>query len=343
MRNLLNYYRTWEGTLHLVLSIALFGLFALAEPALTPHGVAGAMIVNAANLSEIFKNLRATFNKAFEAAESQWSMTAMRVPSSARQNDYSWLSRFPKMRRWIGEKAAKALEAFSYTIVNEDWEATVEVDRNDIADDNLGIYGPMAQDAGFSAKQLPDEIVTELKDNAFSQVCYDGQYFYDTDHPVADGTVSNKGTNALDNSTLTAAQNSYGAARQAIMSMTDDEGRPLGLVPDTLEVPPQLEATGRMLVENEKLGDDTPNPYRGTAKLVVNPRLSSGTAWFLHVTTRPIKPFILQERQAPVFVEQTDQNNDDVFNRRLFKFGAEARMAGGYALWQMSYGSDGTT
>ncbi len=92
---------------------------------------------------------------------------------------------------------SKALEAFKYAIVNDDWEATVEVDRNDIEDDTLGIYAPMAQEAGFSAKQLPDEIDADLKNNAFVNLCYDGQYFYDTDHPVADSSVSNKGTAAL--------------------------------------------------------------------------------------------------------------------------------------------------
>ncbi|WP_435100823.1 Mu-like prophage major head subunit gpT family protein [Arhodomonas sp. AD133] len=305
------------------------------------------MLVNKSNLQAVFQNLKTTFNKAFEAAESQWQRTAMRVPSGSSQNDYSWLGRFPRMRRWIGDKVIKALEAFSYTVVNEDWEATVSVRSNDIEDDNLGIYSPMAQDAGHSSKQLPDEIVAELKNNAFTNTCYDGQYFYDTDHPVGDGqgdtkSVSNKGTAVLSNATLADAQGSYGAARTAIMSFTDDEGRPLGLMPDTLEVPPALEHVGRMLVEADKLADDTPNPYKGTAKLLVNPRLTSDTAWFLHVTSRPVKPFVYQERKAPVFVQQTDMNADDVFSRGEYKFGAEARAAGGYAFWQMSYGSTGT-
>jgi len=246
------------------------------------------------------------------------------------------------MRKWVGDKVVKALEAFKYTVVNDDFEATVEVDRNDIEDDNLGIYAPMAENAGFSARQLPDEIDADLKNNAFTKECYDGQYFYDTDHEVAGASVSNHGTAALSSATRALADASYGAARQAIMGFTDDEGRPLGLIPDLLEVPPALEATAKLLVGNPKLADDTPNPYNGTAKLLVNPRLTSDTAWFLHVTSRPIKPFVYQERKAPVFVQQTDMNSDDVFMRRKFKFGAEARAAGGYGLWQLSYGSLGT-
>lgn len=299
------------------------------------------MLINKSNLAIIFINLKTIFNNAFAAAPAQWNETAMLVPSGSSQNDYNWLSAFPRMKKWIGEKAIKSLEAFKYSIVNDDWEATVEVDRNHIDDDQLGIYAPQAQMAGFSAKQLADEIVADLKNGAFTALCYDGQYFYDTDHPVAGASVSNKLTVALSNATLAAAKASYGAARTGIMSFKDDEGRPLNLIPDVLEVPPALEETARMLLTSDKLADDTPNPYKGTARLLVNPRLTSTTAWFLHVTNMPVKPFIYQERKAPVFVEQTMPEADDVFNRKKFKFGAEARAAGGYAFWQMSFGSTG--
>ena len=125
------------------------------------------------------------------------------------------------------------------------------------------------------------------------------------------------------------------------MSFKDDEGRPLGLVPDLLEVGPALEATGKLLTGNPKLTDESPNPWQGTAELLVNPRITSTTQWMLHVTNRPVKPFIYQERAAPNFVQQTTEESDNVFMRKKFRFGAEARAAGGYGLWQLSYGSTG--
>jgi len=211
------------------------------------------MIVDKANLGSIFVNLKTTFNKAFDAAPSLWQRTTMLVPSGGSQNDYTWLSRFPRMRKWVGDKVLKTLSAFKYTIVNDDWEATIEVDRNDIEDDSLGMYGPQAQEAGYSAKQLPDEIDADLKNNAFANLCFDGQYFYDTDHPVAGASVSNKSTAVLSAATTAAAAASYGAARTAVMTITDDEGRPMALIPDLLEVPPALEATGRLICESDKL------------------------------------------------------------------------------------------
>ncbi|WP_054285945.1 Mu-like prophage major head subunit gpT family protein [Gulbenkiania mobilis] len=300
------------------------------------------MIVNASTLKAIFVNLKTTFNNAFDAAPSQWQKVAMLVPSTARSNDYKWLSTFPRMQKWIGEKAVKALAASGYSITNDDWEATVEVDRNDIDDDNLGIYAPQAQMAGFSARQLPDEIVFDLVSKGFTSLCYDGQYFFDVDHPVAGQSVSNKGSKKLSVDTLAAAKASYGAARTAMKKFKDDEGRPLNITPNVLLVPPALEDTARALLTVDKLEDGKANPYKGTAELVVDARLTSDDAWFLLDTTKPVKPFIYQERKKPDFVQQTDPQADDVFMRRKFKFGAEARAAGGYGFWQLAYGSDGS-
>ena len=156
-----------------------------------------------------------------------------------------------------------------------------------------------------------------------------------------DSAFCHKITKALSCDTKAAALASYGAARTAVMGFTDDESRPLGLIPDLLEVPPALEAVGRTLCYADKLDDNSPNPYKGTAELFVNPRLTSSTTWFLHVTNRPIKPFILQVRKEPVFVSQTSEENDGVFMRGEYKYGAEASGAAGYGLWQLSYGSTG--
>jgi len=328
----------------ITLSALAFGP-AFAQPASDglPMLMLGGMLVNKDSLSAAFIALKTTFNNAFTAAPSVWERIAMKVPSTTGQNDYAWLSKFPKMRKWIGDKNVKALEAAKYTIKNDDFEATVEVDRNDIEDDTLGIYAPQAQMAGESAKQLPDEIVFDLVNGGFANKCFDGQYFFDTDHDVAGASVSNKGTKALTISTLALATASYGAYRTAMRKFKDAEGRPLNITPNVLLVPPALEDIALALMNSERLEDGKPNPYKGTAEVVCDARLTSDTAWFLLDTTKAVKPFIYQERKAPVFVQQIDPQADDVFGRKKFKFGAEARAAGGYGFWQTAFGSDGTT
>lgn len=337
------------GTLALLaIAVALIDLpsghtLVLADrDALPAFGLAG-MLVNKASLNAIFTGLKTIFNNALKAVPGNWQATAMEVPSTGHGEDYAWLSRFPKMRKWVGEKHIKNLEAGKYYKKNEDWETTIAVKRNDIEDDRLGIYNNQAMGAGEAAGELHDIIVDDLKANAFTAECMDGQYFYDTDHLVNGASVSNKGTAALSAANLAGAQASYGAGRAAIMSFTDSEGMPLRLVPDTLEVGPSQEAVARILVEADKLQDNSPNPYKGTAKVLVNPAITDNR-WMLHVTSKQsIKPFIVQMRKKPVFVSQTSEENDDVFNKAEYKFGAEARATGVYGFWQLSYGSTGTT
>lgn len=299
------------------------------------------MLVNKETLANAFIGLKTTFNNAFDAAPVTWDKIAMKVTSVTTQNDYAWLSKFPKMRVWVGDKHVKSLEAAKYSIPNKDWEATIEVDRNDIEDDQLGIYAPQAQMAGFSAKQLPDEIVMDLVNGGFTATCLDGQYYFDIDHVVAGASVSNKGVAVLSAASQALALASYGAARTAMRKFKDDEGRPLNITPEILLVPPALEHVALCLVNNDRLDDGKANPFKGTATVVCDARLTSDTAWFLLDTSKPVRPFIYQERKAPVFVEQTDPQAEDVFNRKKFKFGAEARAAGGYGFWQLAYGSTG--
>ncbi|SPW34063.1 Mu-like prophage major head subunit gpT [Edwardsiella tarda] len=60
------------------------------------------------------------------------------------------------------EKCVKALAAFKYSITNDDWETTIEVDRNDLEDDQTGQYALKAKSAGRAAADLPDDIVFAL-------------------------------------------------------------------------------------------------------------------------------------------------------------------------------------
>lgn len=305
------------------------------------------MILNTSNLTALFVALKSTFNKAFDASPSMWDQVATLVPSTTRENSYAWLDRFPRLREWVGDKVVKSLTQHNYTLPNKSFEATVEVDRDDLEDDQLGIYAPQAQEAGFSAKQWPDELVFEALNEAFSKKCYDGQPFVSEKHP--NGTdkagkailVSNQGTAPLSAESLDKAKASYGKGRTVLRNMKDTEGRPLNVRPVLLVVPPALEDTANALMTAERLDDGKTNIYKGTAKVLVVPWLTDDDAWFLMDTSRAIKPLIFQQRKKPVFVSQQDMNNPDVFNRKKLKFGAEARGSAGFGLWQMIYGSTG--
>jgi len=154
------------------------------------------MIVNQANLAGIYRTFSTIFSQAFDQAPSQCSLVAMEVPSGGRSVDYKWLGQFPAMREWIGDRVIKDLSGFHYEITNKPYETTVEVDRDDIDDDQIGVYTPMIQGLGQAAKAHPDTLVFQLLKAGFATDCYDGQYFFDTDHVVNGASVSNDGGGA---------------------------------------------------------------------------------------------------------------------------------------------------
>lgn len=152
------------------------------------------MIINQTALQGIYKSFNTIFREALAtAAPSQWPLVAMQVPSETREESYDWLGDLPMMREWLGDRLVKDLSAFHYSIVNKDFEATIEVDRNDIEDDRIGIHRPRIQQLADSALRHPDLLVFALLKAGFTTTCYDGQYFFDTDHPVKGASVSNFG------------------------------------------------------------------------------------------------------------------------------------------------------
>lgn len=296
------------------------------------------MNVNAQTLNAIAAGLKKVYNDTFSKTESFHKKVAMVVPSSNSQETYAWLQNMPRMRKWVGDKVINKLSKQGYSIVNDDFEVTVEVKRNDIEDDNIGQYNNMSQQAGWSAKQLPDELTSELINQGQTNLCYDGKPFFSSAHPVTvndqEKTMSNVHNKALSAESAAAAKASYGIGRTKMRSLTDYEGRNLKVKPNLLIVGPDLEDTARTLLTADKLENGDQNIYKNTAELLVIDDLKAGT-WYLEDTSMPVKALIIQERKKPVFVSQTDLNAPDVFMRATYKFGAEARYGAGYGFWQL--------
>ena len=156
-------------------------------------------IVKAALLENLRKIFVGIFQKALNSAPSQWKKVATRVPSSTSENSYGWLSKFPMLREWIGDRVLKSIKEKGYSITNKKYEGTVDIDRTDIEDDNLGMYGSIVASMGQEAEDHVDRGIFGLLPIGFTSLCYDGQFFFDEDHPVnaevdgsgADSSVSN--------------------------------------------------------------------------------------------------------------------------------------------------------
>ncbi|ODC03231.1 head protein [Terasakiispira papahanaumokuakeensis] len=148
-------------------------------------------IVTPALVTALFTNWKGEFQAALKAAQSQHEKIATPINSTTKSNTYGWLGKFPRFREWIGDRVINDMQAHGYTITNKKYESTVGVPRDDIEDDEVGIYSPMMQEMGTMAALQPDELAFGLLGIGHTVTCYDGQNFFDTEHPVypkADGT-----------------------------------------------------------------------------------------------------------------------------------------------------------
>ncbi|WP_350654845.1 Mu-like prophage major head subunit gpT family protein [Pseudoalteromonas sp. D48-MNA-CIBAN-0056] len=148
-------------------------------------------LVTPAILTALFTAFKSEFEQGKSEAAPQFTKIASVIKSTSASNTYGWLGKFPSLAKWIGDRNIQSMKSQAYTITNDDYESTVGVDRNDIEDDNLGVYSPIFKEMGNAAAIHPDEMIFPLLAAGFTTLCYDGQNYFDVDHPVypnADGT-----------------------------------------------------------------------------------------------------------------------------------------------------------
>ncbi len=299
-------------------------------------------IVTPALISALKTGFQKNFQDGLQTAESAWNRIATEINSTTASNTYGWLGQFPTFREWVGDRVLKDMAAQGYQIQNKLWESTVGVARTDIEDDNLGIYAPLFTEMGRAAGVQPDELVFALLKAGTTTLCYDGQNFFDAEHPVypnVDGTgvaalVSNNDVPAVSPGTpwylldtsrsikplifqrrtqpelqaLTSPDDeavftsdlyrygvrsrcnvgfgfwqmahrsqqpldaaSFNTAVQAMQERKADGGRPLGIRPTLLVVPPSLRADALEVVKAERLANGATNVNREVVDVLVTP------------------------------------------------------------------------
>jgi len=294
------------------------------------------VVINQNTLQSVYTGFNTVFQQAYDGAATILRQLAVIVPSSTRQEEYKWLGQFPGLREWIGERVVKDLSVDGFVIKNRDFEATVAVDRNDIEDDTIGLYRPMIEQLGESAKQHPDELIFDLLVKGFASNGFDGVTFFSLSHPNGELPAwSNTGVDVL-------SATAYETARSQMMSMVNEEGRPLRIIPDMLIVPPQLEATARNILRADLTTNGETNIWKDSADLLVAPELAANpTYWFLADLKHAAKPFIFQNRRDPQFVAKVNPDDENVFMRREYVYGVDYRGNAGYGLPHLVFGSTG--
>lgn len=301
------------------------------------------MQITPQTIDAIFYTFGTQFQAAYDSQTPWCGQTCTHVPSSGRENRYAWLDKLPVMREWVGERQIQNAIARGYSVVNKDWELTVEVDRNDILDDNLGVYAPIVQSMGVQAKLWPDYRCAEVLQLGKTITAFDGQAFFSASHPkniddAAAGTYQNLWT------TTALTPTNYNTVRSAMLSYLGRDGKTLNVRPTLLIVPPQLEQAGRQILNADfiapaaALGGNAAsvvqsNTLKGSAELLVVPQLSNEpTVWYLADTTKPVKPMLFQTRKAPELIPYVNPSDPELFRRKKFVYGVDSRGECGFTL-----------
>lgn len=144
-------------------------------------------VITPALIEAMYQGFNVRFNQARLGVKPMWQRMAMEVPSTGAVENYGWLGQIPRMREWIGERVYKGLDSFGYQVRNRTWETTFTIKREQIEDDQYGMIGGIASaDLGRSVELFPDELVFGLAKAGFSSPCFDGQNFFDANHPWTD-------------------------------------------------------------------------------------------------------------------------------------------------------------
>lgn len=176
------------------------------------------MNITKAALAAINTAFTTQFNTTLNDTPTTWPKIAMKVTSTTAHQAYPKLSDIKGMREWVGERQIQRLDSTGFTISNRRFENTIAVSADAIADDQVGLYTPMVADFAQTAAELPDELVFDHLMKGFDTTHYDGQNFFDADHPVVD---------------------EFGTER-SVSNYTDGTGPAWFLVDDTRAIKPMI-------------------------------------------------------------------------------------------------------
>jgi len=301
------------------------------------------------NTGLLTKGLRSEFLDRFDAATTYYQDLATRIQSNSDSETYKWLGSLPRMREWGTGRLARGLGTESYSVENLKYESTLEIDRDEIADDKTGQIririGELAVRAATHKDYLISQLLINGETTGFNS--YDGVSFFNDAHVSgASGSQDNKLTNGITDPNNPTTDDFKAALKEAIAGMLafrDDQGEPMAIsatglvcvVPTTMYLT-ALEAVSATVVSS------TSNVMQGVARIIASPWLTDASKWYLLKTDGVIRPFIFQDREPVEFTALTEES-DEGFRREKFLYGVRARYRLAYGYWQFAVSMDFTT
>ena len=298
------------------------------------------------NTGLLTKGLRSEFFNRINATRTHFQDLSTRIVSTTDREQYRWLGTVPKIREWGSGRLAQGLRSESYSVENLKYEATIEVDRDEISDDQTGQIRIRVSELAQRAATHKDFLVSQLLIDAETagNNSYDGVSFFNVAH---DSGGSGQQSNLLtapsvstDAPTVDEFKDSLKESIGAMLAFKDDQGEPI-LISETgliCVVPPTMLFTASEAINSTVVGNET-NVLRGIARVIALPWLTDKSKWFLMKTDGVVRPFIFQDRE-PIEFNALAEDSDEGFKREKFLFGVRGRYRMAYGYWQFAVRTD---
>lgn len=306
-------------------------------------------------ISSTLQALQNTFDASFQTGFSRYTVRWTDIASRRELRDspefvFGVLDRIPGFSPWVAERVYNNLVTRTLTIAPGDWEDTISIERNAILDDKIGIYTPALEMLGLNSAKLPDTLLSTTMQNGTTTTTYDGQNFFDTDHPVNPDDPGQYGVQSNYFPATPLTWLNYAKVRAKMRGLRGSNNIPYMVNPTTLVVGTKNEVNANTILHSQLVGvpilqaDNTTNAgaaaqsnvlANSQVKVVVFEELDTWNedAWFLIDNSLPVSPFMYIDRQAPKTVLRVDPADPLVFDQKKFAYGVDARLAMGYGLW----------
>lgn len=270
-------------------------------------------------------------------------------PSDQEAETYKWLGQTPAMREWIGGRQAKGLTDNGITIANKDFEATLEIMVKDLRRDKTGQVMVRVRELAQRTNSHWAKLLSTLLVNGASSVCYDGQYFFDTDHSEgSSGTQSNSITYNVTTPTDPTAgemEKAILSGVQSILGFKDNEAEPMNenarefLIMAPISLMNQTAAAiGASVITDNSTSRTNTILTLGTLggftmRMAANARLPWTDKISVFRADSETKAFIRQEEEA-VNIAAIAEGSELEFREQKHQYGVKASRNVGYGYWQ---------
>ena len=264
---------------------------------------------------------------------------------------YPWLGQAPGMSEWKGARRPKELPEHYIEIENRDFEQTVKFKLAELRRDKTGQVKARIQDLADRTNSHWAKLLSDLIARLPSTVCYDGQYFFDTDHAEGESgaqsnmisvDISELPCTVHGTATAPSVEEMALAILQGITTMygfKDDQGEPMNEAAREflVQVPLGLWNKAQNAVKQPQQSPGQSNIIQTmddmNITVVPNPRLSWTNKFIVWRTDASLKPLI---RQEEVMVQMTaiaeGSEHEKLYKEHLYMVDTSRNVGAGY--WQ---------